>query len=253
MVRLLQDGGAVRDEQHRGALLLQAGDGREDPLDGLDMRADSTLNERSLTSRSVMRLLPSDAKDASILAYWAAMMKRPGDFRGGGPTASGMFGSIGFYLTGRRRNGIFPVRFLIRHMSKLVRFGVSLGRDLLDRFDALVAERGYASRSEAFRDLIRSSLVEEEWRAGSEVAGAVTIVYDHHKKDLVHRVTDIQHEVHGLIISTQHIHLDHDHCLEIIAVRGSAAEVRRLADALRAVKGVLQGSVNMASTGRKLD
>jgi CopG family nickel-responsive transcriptional regulator len=138
-------------------------------------------------------------------------------------------------------------------MSKLVRFGVSLGRDLLDRFDALVAQRGYASRSEAFRDLIRSSLVEEEWRAGGEVAGAVTIVYDHQKKDLVKRVTDIQHEAHGLIISTQHIHLDHDHCLEIIAVRGSALEVRRLADALRAVKGVLQGSVNMASTGRKLD
>ena len=137
-------------------------------------------------------------------------------------------------------------------MNKLVRFGISLGEDLLDRFDALVAERGYASRSEAFRDLIRGSLVEEEWRTGGEVAGAVTLVYDHNKKDLVSRLTDIQHDAHDLILSTQHIHLDHDHCLEIIAVRGHAADVRRLADSLRSVKGVLQGTVNMASTGKKL-
>jgi CopG family nickel-responsive transcriptional regulator len=138
-------------------------------------------------------------------------------------------------------------------MSKLVRFGISLGRDLLARFDRLVAERGYASRSEAFRDLIRGALVEDEWRSGGEVAGAVTLVYDHHKKDLVGRLTDIQHDAQRLIISTQHVHLDHDHCLEIIAVRGRAEEVRKLADSLRSVRGVLQGSVNMASTGAKLD
>ncbi|HPW16814.1 MAG TPA: nickel-responsive transcriptional regulator NikR [Candidatus Aminicenantes bacterium] len=138
-------------------------------------------------------------------------------------------------------------------MSRLVRFGISLGEDLLARFDRLVvAGRGYASRSEAFRDLIRASLVEEEWRGGGEVAGAITLVYDHHRKDLVSRLTDLQHDAHGLIVSTQHIHLDHDHCLEIIAVRGRAVGVRRLADALRSVKGVLQGSVNMASTGKRL-
>jgi CopG family nickel-responsive transcriptional regulator len=137
-------------------------------------------------------------------------------------------------------------------MSKLVRFGVSLGRDLLDRFDAFIAERGYASRSEALRDLIRASLVEEEWRKGGEVTGAITLVYDRRKKDLVNRLTDLQHDAHNLIISTQHIHLDHNHCLEIIAVRGRASEARRLADSLRSVKGVLQGTVNMASTGKKL-
>jgi CopG family nickel-responsive transcriptional regulator len=137
-------------------------------------------------------------------------------------------------------------------MNKLVRFGVSLGGDLLDRFDAFIAERGYASRSEALRDLIRASLVEEEWRKGGEVTGAVMLVYDHRKKDLVSRLTDLQHDAHDLIISTQHIHLDHNHCLEIIAVRGRSAEVRRLADSLRSVKGVLQGTVNMASTGKKL-
>ena len=138
-------------------------------------------------------------------------------------------------------------------MKKLVRFGVSIGKDLLDRFDALVAERRHASRSEAFRELIRGALVEQEWRAGGEVAGAITLVYDHHRRDVVGRLTDVQHDAHDLIVSTQHIHLDRDHCLEIIAVRGPAAEVRRLSDSLRAVKGVLQGAVNMASTGKKLD
>ena len=137
-------------------------------------------------------------------------------------------------------------------MSKLVRFGVSLEKDLLDRFDALIAARGSASRSDAFRDLIRGAIVEAEWRDGGEVAGAVTLLYNHHKKDLVNRLTDIQHDSHGLIISTQHIHLDHDHCLEIIAVRGEASRVRKLADSLRSVRGVLQGTVNMASTGKKL-
>ncbi len=138
-------------------------------------------------------------------------------------------------------------------MRKVVRFGVSVGKDLLDRFDALVIERRHASRSEAFRELIRGALVEQEWRAGGEVAGAITLVYDHHRKDLVNRLTDLQHDAHELIVSTQHIHLDHDHCLEIIAVRGRAAKVRKLADALRAIKGVLQGTVSMASTGQKLD
>jgi CopG family nickel-responsive transcriptional regulator len=137
-------------------------------------------------------------------------------------------------------------------MNKIIRFGVSLGKDLLDRFDALIAERSYASRFEAFRDLIRGSLVEEEWRKGGEVAGAITLVYDHYKKDLVNRLTDIQHDAHDLVISTQHIHLEHNHFLEIIAVCGKAVGVRRLADSLRSVKGVLQGTVNMASTGIKL-
>ncbi|HOW85630.1 MAG TPA: nickel-responsive transcriptional regulator NikR [Candidatus Aminicenantes bacterium] len=138
-------------------------------------------------------------------------------------------------------------------MSKLVRFGISLGEDLLSRFDKLVAQRKYSSRSEAFRDLIRAALVEEEWKEGGEVAGAITLVYDHHRKDLVNRLADIQHDAHGLVVSTQHIHLDHDHCLEIIAVRGRAQRVRLLADSLRSVKGVLQGTISMASTGKKLD
>ena len=137
-------------------------------------------------------------------------------------------------------------------MTKLVRFGVSLEKGLLDRFDALVAERGYASRSEAFRDLMRGTLIEKEWKAGEEVAGAVTLVYDHHRKDLLGRITDIQHDYHHLIISTQHIHLDHDHCLEIIAVKGRAGEVGKLADSLRSIKGVKHGTVSVAGAGQDL-
>ncbi|MCX6561155.1 MAG: nickel-responsive transcriptional regulator NikR [Candidatus Aminicenantes bacterium] len=138
-------------------------------------------------------------------------------------------------------------------MTKLVRFGVSLEKGLLAKFDALVAERGFASRSEAFRDLIRGSLIEQDWKAGEEVAGAVTLVYDHHRKDLLGRITDIQHDYHHLIISTQHIHLDHDHCLEIIAVRGRAGDVGRLADSLRSIKGVKHGTVSMSTAGQDLE
>jgi len=138
-------------------------------------------------------------------------------------------------------------------MDKIVRFGVSLEKGLLEKFDALLEERGYSSRSEALRDLIRQSLIEKKWREGAEVAGAVTLIYDHHRKDLVGRITDIQHDCPHLIISTQHIHLDHDHCLEIIAVRGGSEEVRRLADSLRSIKGVKHGTINMSSTGKDLE
>jgi CopG family nickel-responsive transcriptional regulator len=129
----------------------------------------------------------------------------------------------------------------------IARIGVSLEGDLLDRFDALIAERGYASRSDALRDLIRGSLIESRGRKGGGVAGAITLVYDHHRRDLAGRLTEIQHGFQHLIISTQHIHLDHDHCLEIVAVRGKGNEIERLASALRSVKGVGHGTVSMSS------
>lgn len=134
----------------------------------------------------------------------------------------------------------------------LVRFGVSLEKPLLERFDALIRERQYTNRSEALRDLIRRELVVRQWREGQDVAGAITLIYDHHKRDVLARVTDIQHDFQEMIISTQHIHLDHDNCLEIIAARGKAGEIQRLADALTAVKGVRHGTLNMSSTGREI-
>jgi len=135
-------------------------------------------------------------------------------------------------------------------MSGIVRFGVSLEKDLLDKFSKLIKEKKYLSRSEAIRDLIRESLVKREWLEGKEVAGAITLVFDHHKRELVNILTNIQHDFYQLIISSQHIHLDHDNCLEIIVVRGKPKEVKELADKLRATKGVKYGALSIATTGR---
>jgi CopG family transcriptional regulator, nickel-responsive regulator len=137
-------------------------------------------------------------------------------------------------------------------MSELVRFGVSLEKKLLERFDALIREKQYNNRSEALRDLIRRELVQREWRRGGEVAGAITLIYDHHQRDVLSKVTDTQHGFQEVIISTQHIHLDHHNCLEIIAARGKAEEVQRLADALTSIKGVRHGTLSMSSTGREI-
>jgi CopG family nickel-responsive transcriptional regulator len=138
-------------------------------------------------------------------------------------------------------------------MSELVRFGVSLEKSLLDRFDDLIREKQYTNRSEALRDMIRRELVQREWREGRDVAGAITLIYDHHKRDVMSKVTDTQHMFQGLIISTQHIHLDHHNCLEIVAARGKAEEVQKLADALRSIKGVRHATLSMSSTGRDIE
>jgi len=137
-------------------------------------------------------------------------------------------------------------------MSELVRFGVSLEQTLLERFDDLIREKRYTNRSEALRDLIRRELVQKEWQEGRDVAGAVTLIYDHHKRDVMSKVTDIQHDFQRVIISTQHIHLDHHNCLEIVAARGKAEEVQRLADTLRSIKGVRHATLSMSSTGREI-
>ncbi len=137
-------------------------------------------------------------------------------------------------------------------LPALTRFGVSLESDLLARFDRLVRERGLANRSEALRELIRREFVKEQWDGQGEVAGAVTLVYDHHRRDLVSRLTDVQHDHADVILSSQHVHLDHHHCLEIVAVRGPARAVRRLSDSLKAVKGVMHGTLSMSSTGRDM-
>ena len=137
-------------------------------------------------------------------------------------------------------------------MAGLIRFGVSLEKELLDRFDKLLREKNYPNRSEAIRDLIREDLVRKEWIGGKEVAGAITLVYDHHKRELVSKLTDIQHTFYDVIISTQHIHLDPANCLEIVVVKGRPRKVEELAQKLRSTKGVKHGSLTMATTGREL-
>jgi CopG family nickel-responsive transcriptional regulator len=137
-------------------------------------------------------------------------------------------------------------------VSKLVRFGISLEQELLDKFDRLTRERNYTCRSEALRDLMRQELVQKQWHEGKEVAGAITLIYDHHKRELVNKLMDIQHDFGGLIISSQHVHLDHNNCLEIIALKGSPKEAQKLADSLKSVKGVKHGTFSMTTTGKDM-
>lgn len=138
-------------------------------------------------------------------------------------------------------------------MPGLFRFGVSLEKSLLDKFDRLVREKNYPNRSEAFRDLIRQELIKKEWQNDKEIAGAITIIYDHHKRELLNKIMDTQHDFQKIIISTQHIHLDHNNCLEIVAVKGNPQEVQRLADTLKSIKGVKHGTLSMSSTGRDIE
>lgn len=134
-------------------------------------------------------------------------------------------------------------------MSSLSRFSASMDGDLLARFDALVAEQGYPTRSKAIADLIRERLVEREWAEGREVAAAIVMVYDHHKRELSHRLTHVQHDHHKMIIASQHVHLDHDNCLEVVVARGQPDAIQSLANALRSTKGVKYCSLAAASTG----
>ncbi len=134
----------------------------------------------------------------------------------------------------------------------LTRFSVSLDENILTKFDAKIRADNCPTRSKAIGDLIRNSLVQDEWRSGKRVAGAIVLVYDHHKHDIGGKLTDIQHEYLKLIVSTQHIHLDHDNCLEIIAVRGNPGQIDGLAKRLKAVKGLKHVSVAAATTGHNL-
>jgi len=137
-------------------------------------------------------------------------------------------------------------------VPQLVRFGVSLEKDLLFRFDTFLKEKKYTNRSEAIRDLIREDLVKKQWQEDKEIAGTITMIYNHHKRELVNKLTDIQHGFGGIIISTQHIHLDHHNCLEIIAVKGRPKAAQELADTLKAVKWVKHATLSMSSTGRDI-
>jgi CopG family transcriptional regulator, nickel-responsive regulator len=138
-------------------------------------------------------------------------------------------------------------------MSGLSRIGVAIDTDLLNKFDKLIGQRGYTNRSEAFRDLIRDELVEKIWESPeSHVVGTVTLVYDHHVRMLNEKLTGIQHDYHHAILSTLHVHLDHDNCLEVVVVRGRSAEVRKVADVLISTKGVKHGRLTITTSGEEL-
>jgi len=133
------------------------------------------------------------------------------------------------------------------------RFSVSLPSELLRDLDEMVREKGYDNRSLAIADMIRDQLVEHRQQSGEcEIAGTITLVYDHHKRHLQALLTDLQHDHTDVIVSTLHVHLDHDNCLEVLVVRGDAATIKRMADLLIAAKGVKHGRLNITSTGHDL-
>ena len=138
-------------------------------------------------------------------------------------------------------------------MSGLVRFGISIDQDLLERFDREIVSGGYTNRSEAIRDLIRNHLVESDWSGEDvEVAGTITLVYDHHVRGLSDLLLEVQHRYHNLILSVMHVHLTHNNCLEVLVVKGPASTAREVAGRLLGVKGVKHGKLTITSTGERL-
>jgi CopG family nickel-responsive transcriptional regulator len=138
-------------------------------------------------------------------------------------------------------------------MKEVIRFGVSIGRELLKRFDRLIKETGYQNRSEAIRDLIRERLVHQEWqRTDQKAVGTITLVYSHDVHELSEVLTALQHKYHKQIISTMHIHLDKHNCLEVLIVRGSGTEIKKIADKLLSTKGVKHGGLTTTTTGRRI-
>jgi CopG family nickel-responsive transcriptional regulator len=137
----------------------------------------------------------------------------------------------------------------------LQRIGISLEDDLLERFDALIADKGYVNRSEAVRDLIRGELVQRDWSAsGSEEERVVvvTLVYDHDSSSLAQKLTHIQHENHLAVVSSLHVHMDAHNCLEVLVLRGRAEQIVHMGESLVSTRGVKFGKVVPATTGQNL-
>jgi CopG family transcriptional regulator, nickel-responsive regulator len=133
-------------------------------------------------------------------------------------------------------------------MAKLTRTALAIDSDLLEQFDAWMARRGYDNRSQAVRDLLRAALVQEEWAdPEADVVGALSIIYDHSSHTLAQELTQMQHEDFHAILCSQHVHLGHDRCLEVILLQGSAGQLRRLADTIISTRGVMAGELTMMS------
>jgi len=138
-------------------------------------------------------------------------------------------------------------------VSELIRFGISMDSRLLERFDQMIARKGYASRSEAIRDLIRDQLVDASWKEEErEVVGTITLVYSHQIRELNDKLIDFQHQFHDRFISSLHVHLDEHNCLEVLVVRGKGQEVKQLAEKLIGTKGVKHGKLATTTTGKEI-
>lgn len=131
--------------------------------------------------------------------------------------------------------------------SNLKRFGVSMEEGLLKKFDRLVAQKGYSNRSEAFRDLVRESIMQHIYEDSEQIiAGSILLFYNHDQRKLVEEMTRIQHEHHDLILATTHFHISEANCLEIIVVKGKVKEVQKLSHELTTLKGVSHGDFSIA-------
>ncbi len=136
--------------------------------------------------------------------------------------------------------------------KSLCRFSISMAQDLVDQLDAMTKAQGYANRSQAIADMVRDRLIEHHGHAGVHpMAGTVTLVYDHHKRNIQALLTDIQHDYGALIIATMHVHLDHHNCMEVLALRGRAGALKEVADRLIAAKGVKHGKLTVTTTGKE--
>ncbi len=138
--------------------------------------------------------------------------------------------------------------------QELMRIGVSLPEKLLARFDDIILQRGYSSRSEGIRDAIRNYIVHYEWMSDvqGERVGVITLVYSHSQRGLVDNLTEIQHDFGSIIQSSLHIHLDEDNCLEVVVLRGDGQEVRRAAEMMMSLKGVKHVKLSTTSMGKEL-
>ncbi|MDI6860913.1 MAG: nickel-responsive transcriptional regulator NikR [Caldisericia bacterium] len=123
-------------------------------------------------------------------------------------------------------------------MGELVRFGVSLEKNLLKRFDNFIKEENYPTRSKAISDLISETLTKREWIKSETVFGSITLFYNHHKRDLSNKLVDLQHDFNDIIISNLHVHIDKDNCLEVIAFKGNSKRVYELNKTLKSIKNL---------------
>lgn len=137
-------------------------------------------------------------------------------------------------------------------MTDLVRVSMSLDNALLRGFDKYVRSEGFPTRSEALKALMRQCLSEQAWAQNQLVAGSITLVYDHHRQGIVKRLMDVQHDFGSVIVSTQHVHLDHHHCLEIVVVKGKATQIKELVSVFKSLKGVKHNSLVMTAIGESL-
>ena len=139
-------------------------------------------------------------------------------------------------------------------MPGIARFGVSIESGLLERFDELISRKGYGSRSEAIRDLIRDHLVQEDWKLGTqETVGIITLVYNHHTRELADSLTHLQHDHYKFIVSGMHVHMDEHNCLEVLVVRGKPSTIKKIADRLMGTKGVKHGKLTLTTGGKSLE